>query len=236
VKIAGASLSLSVCLLLNARADLTIVQKIEGAGQNGEITIKIKGDKARIEADPRVTTIVDRKTGEVINLVNDKKTVIRFSGDAMKAAEEMMGQFAGKTEANEKAKLTPTGKKENINGYETEEYVYETPKFKASYWIAPKYPDGAAILKQLQTLNSEIWKQHSKGMPDYRDFPGLPIKTVMSFGGREVTSTLTTIKQDPLSDSEFTVPNDYRELKMPAISFPQRKEQEKSAGTGPPTP
>jgi hypothetical protein len=236
MKIAGASLLLGVCLVLNAHADLTIVQKIEGGGQSGDVTIKIKGDKARIEATPKLTTIVDRRTGEVTNLMNDQKTVVRISADTMKAAAAMMSQFSGKSATSEKPKLTPTGKKETINGYQAEEYVCETPKFKATYWIAPKYPGGSAILKQLQVLNSQTWEPRDKGMPDYSDFPGLPIKTVVSIRGNEITTTLVTVKQDPLSDSEFAVPKDYRELKVPEMSVSPRKNEEKPAAEASPSP
>src|SRR5207253_10309834 len=59
-------------------------------------------------------------------------------------------------------KLTPTGKKETINGYETEEFVYETPQFKASFWVATKYPDAADILKQMQAPVSGAWKPRDR--------------------------------------------------------------------------
>ena len=54
-------------------------------------------------------------------------------------------------------------------------------------------------------------------MPDYRDFPGVPVKTVLSTGGKEMTTTLNSIKQDALSDTEFAVPSDYKEMNMPDI-------------------
>src|SRR6266705_6251441 len=147
----------SLCLILPLQADLTIVQKIEGSGQAGEMTVKIKGDKARIDGSPNVTTIIDAKTGEMTNLMNDRKTVVRISAEKMKAAAEMMGKF-NKNEPAAKAKLTPTGKKEMIGPYEAEQYVCETPNFKATYWLAPSYPEGAAILKQLQSINPQMWQ------------------------------------------------------------------------------
>jgi nitrogen regulatory protein PII len=207
--------------LFSARADLTIVQKVEGSGQNRDMIMKFKGDKMRIEVSPQFTTIVDTKTGEMINLINDQKTVMRMSGEKVKAAIEMAQQFAdksGKQERNEKPKLVSTGKKEIVNGYETEQYTYETPHYKATYWIAPKYPDGAAILKQLQTINPDVWKTANNQMPDYRDFPGLPVKTVVTMSGSEITSTLSAVKQDALSDADFTVPKDYQEMKLPDLS------------------
>jgi Domain of unknown function (DUF4412) len=236
MKITIATFLLGICLLLSARADLTIVQKVEGAGPNNEITIKIKGDKARIEATPHVTTIIDGRTGEITNLMNDQKTVVHISADTMKAAADMLKEFNGKKTEDQKPALTPTGKKEKIGGYEAEEYVLETPRYKATYWIAPGYPDGAAILKELQKLNSQVWKPRNEGMPDYSDFPGLPIKTIISIGGKEITTTLAAVKRDPLSDSEFTVPKDYRELKIPAMSVAPEKKEEKPAATGSPVP
>ena len=235
MKLAGFSFLFGICLISFARGDLTIVQKVEGAGQGGAVTIKIKGDKARIEATPQLTTIVDGKTGEMTNLMNDKKTVVRISAEKMKAAREMMSKFNGKEEPVDKPKLTPTGKKETINGYETEQYVCETPSFKATYWIAARYPEAATILRQLQSLNSEAWRPRNMRMPDYTDFPGLPIKTIVSMDGNQVTTVLTSIKQDPLSDAEFSVPQDFKEVKVPEMSAAssQRNENKPAAAASP---
>ncbi len=233
MKVTGFLFVLSICLLLPARADLTLVQKVEGTGQGGEMTIKIKGDKARIDASPKMTTIIDGKSGEITNVMNDQKKILRISAEKMRAAAEMIGKFNGKNETVEKAKLIPTGKKEAIAGYETEQYVYEAPAFKATYWIASKYPDGAAILKQLQSLNSEAWNPKRIGMPDYRDFPGLPLKTVVSVSGSEVTTTLTSIKRDPLNDAEFAVPADFQEVKMPDMNALLQNEKKPGAEASP---
>jgi hypothetical protein len=229
----------SISLILSARADLTLAQKVEGAGQGGEMTIKIKGDKARIESSPKLTTIIDSKTGEITNLMNDRKTVMRISAEKMKAAAEMIGKFNAKNQTTATAKLTPTGKKETIAGYETEEYVYETPNFKATYWIAPKYPDGAAILNQLQSLNSDVWQTNNLKLPDYRDFPGLPIKTVVSAGDSTVTTTLVSVKQDPLNDAEFAIPKDFKEIKIPdmhKLPHMETEAEEKESGPASPKP
>lgn len=226
-----------ILLTVSAQADLTIVQKVEGVGPAADMTIKIKGDKARIDATPQMTTIVDGKTGEMANLMNDKKKVVRISADKMKAAADMISKFSDKNKSSEKPKLVPTGKKEVINGYETEEYVCDAPMFKANYWIALKYPDGAAILKQLQSLKSEMWNPTNTNMPDYRDFPGLPIKTVISTGGNQViTSTLISVKQDPLKDDEFSVPKDFREMKVPEIGKIIQEDEEKPASVASPKP
>jgi hypothetical protein len=80
-------------LLASVRADLTIVQRVEGVGPNGEITVKIKGNKERIDAPSQPTRIIDGKSGEMIDLMNDKKSFIRISAEQMKAAAETINKF-----------------------------------------------------------------------------------------------------------------------------------------------
>ena len=206
-------------LLISARADLTIVQRVEGAGQNGDTTVKIKGDKERIDAPNQPTRILDGKSGEMTNLLNDKKSFVRVSAEQIKAATQAVNKFdADKKPAS--PKLTPTGKKETVSGYETEEYVFESPQIKAAFWVATKYPDAAGILKEMQAPVSGAWKPSGMGMPDYTDFAGVPLKTVISFGGNEVTTTITSIKKVPISATEFEIPKDFQELKRPVEAAP----------------
>jgi hypothetical protein len=247
MKTALYSLALSVSLVLSVRADLTIVysttmqpategQKAQAppnaSGAVTSMTIKVKGDRARIDASPQVATIFDGRTGELINLLNDQKTIVRISPDKMKAVADMLNKFSSKKAGSEKPRLTPTGQKEMVNGYDTEQYTYDGPDFKATYWIAPNYPNGAAILEQLQSIKSEFWDAANTKMPDFRDFPGLPIRLRMIIGkedqasehgastsgdATEITSTVTGVSQDPIADSQFTVPADFKETKLPDI-------------------
>jgi uncharacterized protein DUF4412 len=245
MKTALYSLALGASFIFPVRADLTITysstvqpasqtpkdQTADAAGAATNMTVKIKGDKARIEASPHITTIFDGKTGELITLLNDQKTIVRISADKMKAVTDILDEFSNKKAAAEKPRLFRTGQKETVNGYETEQYTYDGPHFKAIYWIARDYPDGAAILAQLQSVKSEFWDAANTRMPDFRDFPGLPIRTRMilregeasklgarsSDHGTEITSTITSVNQGPISDSEFTVPSDFKETKLPDI-------------------
>ena len=73
-----------------------------------------------------------------------------------------------------------------INGYEAEEYVGETKMFKASYWIAPSFPDSATIMKELQAVIPAAWNDLAKGMMDYRDLPGFPLRTQVKTGDQEI--------------------------------------------------
>jgi hypothetical protein len=203
---------------VTARGDLTIVQKIEGSGALKQITMKLKGDKARVEVSPKITTIMESKGGDILTLMNSEKKFVRISAEKSKAIAELASKYAKNSSAPaEKSKLTATGRKETINGYETEEYVRESPSVKESYWIALTYPDSAAIVKQLQAITPTAWNEIAKGMLDFNDFPGLPLRTVIKTDKKEIVSTIISIKQDLLSDMEFAVPRDFQEVKVPNL-------------------
>ena len=218
MKTRGLCLIFTAFLSVTARGDLTMVQKIEGIGQVQQITTKLKGDKARVEVSPEVTTIIDNKSGDMLNLWNSKKKFLRLSTDKSKAIAELTSKYSGESSAPaQRSKLTSTGKKETINGYEVEEYVRQSPTVKENYWIALKYPDSAAIVKQLQAVAPAAWNEIAKGVLDFRDFPGLPLRTIIKTDKREITCTIISIKQDPLEEGEFSVPKDFQEVKIPNI-------------------
>src|SRR3954467_3543799 len=124
MKATALSVFLVATLGLSARGDFTIVQKVEAKGQANEMTLKLKDDKVRMEVTPQMTMIVDGRTGETITLMNAQKKFLRMSGDKAKAIAELASKYGGG--APEKAKITATGKKMTINGYEAEEYAAET--------------------------------------------------------------------------------------------------------------
>ena len=96
------SLLLIAAFSLSARGDFTIVQKVEGKEVQGkrqasEITLKLKGDKIRMDATPQMTMIVDGKTGDTITLMNAQKKFVRISGDKAKAIAELASKYGGGT-------------------------------------------------------------------------------------------------------------------------------------------
>lgn len=223
MKASAFTLALLLGFSLSARGDFTIVQKVEGKGSGNEITLKLKGDKIRVEAPPKVTAIIDGRTGDMITLMNAQRKFLRISGEKTKAIADLAAKYGGNTP--EKTKLTATGKKMTINGYEAEEYVSESKLFKARYWIAPSFPDSAAIIKQLQAVVPSAWNDLAKGMMDYRDLPGFPLRTQVTTGDEEVTSTVVSVSRDPLTDAEFSVPKDFEEMKLPNIQISDDKSE-----------
>lgn len=187
MKTACYSLIFGALAIAAMRADLTIVysttmqpanhrQKAQPtpspAAAANNMTIKIKGDKARIDVSPQLTTIFDVRTGELLNLFLDQKTIVRISPDKMRAIADMLNAFSSNKPGLDKPRLTPTGQREVINGYDTEQYTYDGPDFKATCWIAPNYPDGAAVLAQLQSVKSEFWDGPTRRCPISAISPG----------------------------------------------------------------
>jgi hypothetical protein len=209
-----------------AGADLTVVQSIESKDKDNKtatnkVTIEIKGERARIQANPKYAMIVDTKTGEVIALVPEDKAFQRLSAEQARNLGDRFRVLAKDIETSlEIATPKPTGKKEKINGYEAEEYIADTPKYKAAYWVAKDYPDYQSILRQMKLLKSNAFTAVRKPMPDYYDFPGLPIRTKIKFQGQEeATTTISFISQDSVPDSEFGVPPDYAEVHLPDMEI-----------------
>ena len=218
MKIRVLGLMIAALFAVTARGDLTIVQKVEGTGSVKQITMKLKGDKARVEVSPELTTIMETRGGDILTLMNTKKKFVRISADKSKAIAELASKYSKDAAAPAaKAKLIATGRKETINGYETDEYVRESSSMKESYWIALTYPDSAEIVKQLQAIAPTAWNEIAKGVLDFSDFPGIPLRTVIKTDRKEVVSTIVSIKQDLLSDMEFAVPRDFQELKVPNL-------------------
>ena len=89
-------------MLFSARADLTIVQNVEGLGPVNQITMRIKGDKVKIDATSQVTSIIDGKTGEMLNLMNEQKKFMRISAEKAKAVTEMTNKFSDSKQPTEK--------------------------------------------------------------------------------------------------------------------------------------
>lgn len=199
------------------RADLTLVQKVDMVGTPGEVTIKFKGDKVRIDPAPQVSMITDARTGDTITLMHREKKAMRMSADKMKAAAEMVKKFSGATPGEQKSKLVSLGRKEVVNGIPTEIFTTNTAVGKATYYIAINYPDAAGILQEMKAAQSSVLASSGANIPDFTDLPGVPVKIEMDTVRGHVVMTLVSIKRDPIPTVEFMVPADYTEVKMPDI-------------------
>jgi len=199
------------------RADLTLTQKVDAAGTTGEMTIKFKGDKIRIDPAPQLSMITDSKTGDTVTLMHGEKKAMRISGDKMKAAAEMVKKLTPANAAEQKAKLTPLGRKETVNGIPTEIFTADTAVGKATYYIAMNYPDGPAIIQEMKAAQPSAFANSGSNIPDFRDLPGVPVKIEMDTAKGHVVMMLISAKRDPIPNSVFDVPANYTDMKMPDL-------------------
>jgi len=206
-----------LAITTSLRADLTLIQKVDAAGTTGEMTIKFKGDKIRIDPAPELSMITDSKTGDTVTLMHGEKKAMRISGEKMKAAAEMVKKFTPATAAEQKAKLTPLGRKETVNGMPTEVFTANTAVGKATYYIAMNYPDGPAIIQEMKAAQPSAFANSGSNIPDFRDLPGVPVKIEMDTARGHVVMTLISAKRDPIPNSVFDVPANYTDMKMPDL-------------------
>ena len=226
MKTLGAILLLFVCLLSTVQADLTIVQKMDGMGGDMETTIKIKAGKTRVDASPATSIIMDAKTGEMINLMHAEKKYMTIPSQMALAAIESMKKMQG-DQTGPAPSPAPTGKKETISGYPTEEYTCEVAGSKVSLWLTKTLPDYQAVLAEMsaafnQGLMSTVMK--SVGM-DFATLPGFPMRTVNELQpGQTITSTVESVSTKAIPDADFEIPVGYQAMKMPTLTPPGTEE------------
>lgn len=206
-----------------ARADLLITQKVEGvAGMAGmETTTRVKGDKLRVDATPEMSMLVDVKTGDMINLMHAQKSYLKISGEMAKTMMAQMKPAAGAA-APAKPDLKPTGKKETINGYASEEYTTTVNGMKLDFMLTKALPNYESALKQLaDAAKNGPMAQQAQGMGlDFGTLPGFPLRTSMEMAGQKMVSTVTNLSTATLPESEFALPAGYKELTMPTMTPP----------------
>jgi hypothetical protein len=148
----------------------------------------------------------------------------------MKAAAEMVKKFTAATPAEQKAKLTPLGRKETVNGMPTEVFTADTSVGKATYYIAMNYPDGPAIIQEMKAAQPSAFANSGTNIPDFRDLPGVPVKIEMDTARGHVVITLISAKRDPIPNTVFDIPANYADMKMPDL-FGGKKVPENPAGS-----
>jgi hypothetical protein len=198
------------------RADLVIEQKIESQIINGNSTMKIKGDKARMDMPSpvggNVTVLMDMKSGEIATLIHAQKMAMKMNmNQAKKAAEEQQKKSGIDLTKFEKK---PTGQKEKVGEWECEIVEVNMGGMNGKMWVAKDYPNYKTIMDQMNRINAAA----SAGMgldPSKMDLGGMTVKSEMTTPVGKMTTTLVKVSEDPVADSEFSVPAGYKEMAIP---------------------
>lgn len=195
-----------------AWADVTIVQKAKGpiAGDT-ELTMKVSGERARIDIGNQISSIVDLPAGRITSLMHSQKLAMELPGDALEKLKKKA------TASKEKPDLKPTGRTETISGYACAEYQGTFQGLDVTYWVTNDVPNQKAVLEQLGKL-SGAGDPLQAALASGGDFPGFPIRTtIKSEQMGESTVTVVSIKEGAIAESEFQVPAGYKKMDVPVI-------------------
>ena len=204
-----------------------MVQRVEEGNpcvRTGEITVKAKGGKIRMDLSPEISVLADTASGVTTTLQHPQKTYMEVSADAV-------GQLAHKMELQREARtqegipedppvrIEPTGKRETVAGQETRVFTAQSGALKMTWWIVQNSPDADKFLALLTLLRKAPMVQLAGNMTllgsDFK-FPGIPLKTELVMpDGRKITSTILSIKEESLENLDFSVPSGYSSLPKP---------------------
>jgi citrate lyase beta subunit len=199
------------------RADVVIVQNVDGMAQSTQMTIMVGPDKVRTDVTPQISTITDTATGDVTTLMHAQKSYLLIPIATSRAMMARAMQQAGSPSASP-APPVATGKTDKINGYDAAEYTFSNGNLKATYWICKDFPDAQMVKDALAKLAKGGMAAMLKGMtPDMSTFPGVPVKTEVETNGQKITTELVSAKEQTVDPSEYQVPAGYTEMKMPTM-------------------
>jgi hypothetical protein len=211
------------CLALSARGGFLIKERFEQSDQVEQITLKINETKVRLDTGEETSALIDSATGGTTILIHPSKAFLKISPEEIKqqakALKEMLGQ---KLENPTDVQLKPTGKKEQINGFATEEYTTNFNGVEMSLFIAKLYPNYQRIVAALYQV------QNGPAMEAFRSisippdkYPGLPIRTTQTIMGQKIVMTLDSVQEMDVPEKDFAIPVDYKELNPSTAGKPE---------------
>lgn len=214
-----------------AQADWVIVMETEVSEMSvpHRSTIKIKGNKTKTGDESFISQIRDLDSGVTILLIHKQKEYTVQSASMKKEAIEQLKEImdTNPEKPTNSPKLIATGRKQQISGFDTEEYVWKGTKMQIRYWIVRNYPGYRSILSQQRRSFFEFRSLMAESPPDESKLGGLPIRTEtemtietppglsqLTGTGQKKTSrsvsTLISLKEGNLDDAEFEIPAGYK--------------------------
>ncbi len=205
-----------------ARADIIIEQKMESAIINGTVTMKLKGDKARMDMPSpvggNVTTLIDFASGDMTTLMHQQKMAMKMNLADVKKQQEA-GQKQLGIDPSKMEKPKSTGQTEKVGEYNAEIYEMNQSGLQAKMWVAKDFPNAKSIKEQMKKLSSTMG---GAGFDASKlDVEGMVVKSEVNTPVGKMTVTLVKATEDKVEDSEFKLPEGYQEIKMPTLPVPQ---------------
>jgi len=201
-------------------ADMVVTESVDMGERNMTMTLKIKGDKIRMDVTPQMSTIIDTNTGDTLMIMHEQKIYMTVSGEQAKATKQQIKKLGGQPTAAgtpaEKPKLVDTGKSEKVGAFNTEIYTMNTSTAKITLWVTKEIPNYAALKEQFRKM-SNLSSQGAGAVPtpDTGDLQGFPVKTEMLRNGNTITTTVISAEVKPIDDAEMSPPAGYTKMAMP---------------------
>jgi hypothetical protein len=206
-----------------ARADIVIVQNVDGMAQTGQMTVMVGAGKVRTDITAQISTITDTSTGDVTTLMHAQKSYMVISAATSKAMADQMRATMQQSGAPAASPAPPraTGKTDKINGFDAAEYTFSNGNMKATYWISSTFPNAKMVEEALAKLRKGGLADITRGItPDLSSLPGVPVKTEVEINGQKITTELISAQQQDVDPAEYQVPAAYKEIKMPSFPHP----------------
>jgi hypothetical protein len=212
---------LSICIAsfllgwaTTAHGDFVLKQTVENFGQKQPVNIKLKGSKCRIDSGSDSSALIDSQAGTII-LLHQQKMFMKVSSEQLSAQAEAIKKLVsvpGGT--NESTDFQATGKSETINGFATDEYTGKVAGLPVTLNVTKSFANYRNLLTQLYAMQDApgLSLFHSLSIPPEK-YPGLPIRTTLELLGQKVITTIDSVEETSLEDSDFAIPADYQELK-----------------------
>ena len=196
---------------------MVVEQTTEQRRQPQTVVLKIKGDKYRKDFPNGTSAIYDLSTGDTIRIDHAAKTFRKLSGKEVREALADNQQKSGQPPPKP-PKITDTGTSGKVDGHDAEIYTASAAGAIFTYWVAKDYPDMAAVSAEMKKFRdkSDAFSKANNIPVDPSQIDGIILKSEsLSAGGGATTITLLSAKVQVVDDSEFVVPEGYKEVVPP---------------------
>jgi hypothetical protein len=202
------------------RADLVLEQQSSDTNRTSVVILKLHADKMRLDqSDDHLSVIVDLRTRDSVTLLTTNKTYLQRYGADIKWKVELEKKNTGGTNEMDAmpAPAINTGKSETVNGYDTEIYTWSGAHgLTETLWVAKNFPNFEAIRAELAKLDSfNDSGPHRNAQQKLSALPGMVLKSESVFDGHKVTTTLVSVKVEPVKALLFELPVDYSPWNAP---------------------
>ncbi len=200
------------------RADWVIVQKSKAGGQEQETTMKLKGEKVRIDQGDQMSMIMDGADGGMTMIMHGQKSVMKLDAEKLKGMMAMAAAaMGGGNDGAAAEKPAATGEKEKVGEYDCEVYTWTGKMGAGKFWVAKDFKGYEKINAAGDKLMQAMGNPMAALMPKSSDFPGMVIKSEMKVMGQDAVTELVSAKEEAVADSAFDIPEGYQEMAMPAL-------------------